>query len=86
MAFGGGLQRLSQKAGGQLSHALPGAGGAKRVYERGQADGGASRFGKEGEDVGLILLMVFVIVLVCLCDEVNEKNGECSKEENDDEV
>lgn len=36
--------------------------------------------------MGLILLMVFVITLVCLCDEVNEKNGECSKEENDDEV
>lgn len=85
MALGGDIQRLSQEAGGQLSHAVPRARGAERLHERGQADGGASLLGEEGAHVGLILLLVFLLVLVTLSDEVRERN-ESVDEEDDDEV
>jgi hypothetical protein len=87
LAFGGNLQRLSQKAGGQLSYALPRAGGAKRLHERGQAGAGSEGSGKkEGKDGGMISLLVLMAALVYLNAVVEEKNAEAQKGDKDDEV
>ena len=78
------LSWISQQTGGQFSCALPLARRAKRLHERGQAEGVAEGYRKEGEGVGLILLFMLIVLLVYLNVLIEEKNSGC--EEDDDEV